>query len=321
MLNQTIHSKYDITEDPIFKSSQQIWTYSAPILLVLGTVTNILTIIVLLRKKLRRKTTIFYLTILSIINLLTLYIGLGKTWLMVTFDVYISVQSEFLCRFSTFALNLLLNLTVWILVAVTVDRCIIVCLPQLAKRICLLKYSKGVAAGMFVVLAIANMHLFWGVAIRKTHGSLEKDCTHGNDFNEFIFPWLSLTLGFIVPFVIMVIANSFIIRCIYLSNKRLAYHHSNDSKNSNSNHNKRLSSVTSMLLATNATFMILTLPIMIFLIVEPYHVANEDVTANMHLTWAIVNICDYTDHSVNFFLYCLAGTTFRRELRKLLKGK
>ncbi|XP_062605076.1 G-protein coupled estrogen receptor 1-like [Saccostrea cucullata] len=319
MVNQTLHSKYEIEKDPIYKTSQQIWIYSAPIILVLGTVTNILTIAVLLRKKLRKQTTILYLTVLSVLNLLTLYLGLGKTWLMVAFNVNIYDQSDSLCRLSTFSLNLLLNLTVWILVAVTVDRCIIVCLPHIAKQICHLKYSKGVVAGLFVFLSLANMHLFWGVTVQKAHGSSKKECTHGNDFNEFIFPWLSLTLGFIVPFAIMVIANSFIIRCIYLSHKRLAYHQSNDSKNTNST--KKLSSVTSMLLALNFTFMVLTLPIMIFLIVEPYHVANEEITANMYLTWAIVNICDYTEHSLSFILYCLAGSTFRRELRKMLKGK
>lgn len=321
--NLTIESLYSIEEDPIYIASRQIWIYSAPVLLLVGTITNCLTISVLLRKRLRKRTTIFYLTVLAVLHLLALYVGLCRAWLKFSFGFDIGIETDIFCRFFTFIINFLLNMSVWVLVAVTIDRCVIVCLPNVAKRVCRLKYSKRIVAVIFASLLLADLHILWGVSIQKAHGSTEEECTHGNYFNQFIFPWISLSIGFIVPFLIMIVANFLIVRCVYLSQKRLTYHYSNTStgshKSTSANHGSKVSSVTTMLLARNASFLILTLPIMIFLIVEPYHVSNQDtVAASMYLTWAIVNICDYTDHAVSFFLYCLAGTTFRKELYIML---
>lgn len=336
MVNGSNQSESDIEADPLFRISTLIWVYTSPILLLTGTVTNTLSICVLQRKALTKQTTTFYLTVLSFIHLFVLYFGLGTAWLKRAFDFDIRLQSDCLCQFVTFVVNVFLNMSVWTLVAVTIDRCIIVCLPHHSQTLCRLKHAKCTVAAIFASVALANIHIFWGVSLSKTSDSSQEECTHGNYFNEFVFPWISLTVGFLLPFTTMVITNSFIVRGVYASHKRLAYQYSTTSGGSwnklsaNSDrypphgnrsppHRDKLSSLTTMLLARNATFLILTLPIMIFLIVEPYYVSEDQDSAALYLTWAIVNICDYSDHAINFFLYCLAGSTFRKELRNMLR--
>lgn len=112
MANGSNQSESDIEADPLFRISTLIWVYTSPILLLTGTVTNTLSICVLQRKALTKQTTTFYLTVLSFIHLFVLYFGLGTAWLKRAFDFDIRLQSDCLCQFVTFVVNVFLNMSV-----------------------------------------------------------------------------------------------------------------------------------------------------------------------------------------------------------------
>ena len=43
--------------------------------------------------------------------------------------------------------------------------------------------------------------------------------------------------------------------------------------------------------------------------------------AEMSVAWAVVNLFQYTNNSINFLLYCLSGSRFREELRAMFRRK
>ena len=69
------HSNTPVNSFPEFLLEQEVWKVGSPILLAVGTVGNILSILVLTRKKLRKITTMFYLAVLAFADLAVLYTG------------------------------------------------------------------------------------------------------------------------------------------------------------------------------------------------------------------------------------------------------
>ncbi|XP_061165721.1 nociceptin receptor-like [Saccostrea echinata] len=308
-----------------YKAAEQIWIYMSPVLLFIGTVANTLSIIVLLRKQMRSTTTMFYLTVLSFGDMMVLYTGLLRHWIKWAFHADIRVISQFSCKTHTFLVYFSLDFTTWVLVAVTVDRCIFVCLPFRAKTICTLKHAKIVVVCIALVMTALNIHLFWSVAVEMELGEL--GCAYMNDFTKFTWPWIDSCVFSIIPFNLMIIANIILIKHILMSQTRVAAHtqHGESDVQQSNVHSKhrKVTSVTTMLLTTNCMFLALTLPIAIYLIVYPNKIqdATDHGTAVLELIWAIANMLQYTNNTIHFFLYCLTGPRFRQEILKIFKLK
>jgi hypothetical protein len=104
----------------------------------------------------------------------------------------------------------------------------------------------------------------------------------------------------------------------------------------NSHHSKNIKMMTLTIISITCIFILLTLPIMLFIIVdklgsiEPKEEKDKFLLIKMaamvshmnpnckSILWAFVNIFMYINHSVNFVLYCLTGSKFRTELANVL---
>ena len=71
-----------------------------------------------------------------------------------------------------------------------------------------------------------------------------------------------------------------------------------------------------MLLTVNTLFWLLTAPVVVFVIGHGYWApgAGAERRAELALGWALVNVLQYANNAVHFFLYCLTGPRFRQEL-------
>ena len=92
--------------------------------------------------------------------------------------------------------------------------------------------------------------------------------------------------------------------------------------------NIRMMSLTIILIT--CIFIILTLPIMLYIILiklgstKSETIEKKDIFDDPNcqsILWALVNIFMYTNHSINFVLYCLTGSKFRTELATLFLPK
>lgn len=84
---------------------------------------------------------------------------------------------------------------------------------------------------------------------------------------------------------------------------------------------RNTSSVSKTLLAVTIVFWVFNAPIVIFIIGHTYIVtaADDRGRAVVILGWTIVNILQYMNNALHFFLYCLTGPKFRQELKGLFK--
>ena len=101
-------------------NGSKIFLSVCPLLLAFGTFTNILSLLVLTRKRMLKHSTYSYLAILSVIDMLALYLGLIRDYLAHGYCIYIS--STWLCRLHSFLFYFALDFSSWILVAVSIDR-------------------------------------------------------------------------------------------------------------------------------------------------------------------------------------------------------
>ena len=100
--------------------SSKIFLSICPLLLLFGTFTNIFSLLVLSRKRMRKHSTYVYLAFLSVIDLLALWLGIIRDYLAHGYGIYI--RSMWLCKIHSFMFYFTLDLSSWILVAVSLDR-------------------------------------------------------------------------------------------------------------------------------------------------------------------------------------------------------
>lgn len=326
--------------------TEGIWKYCSFVLIAVGTVGNVLAILVLLRRNMRSSTTMFYLTVLAFADMVVLYTGLLRYWVKYVFDYDLRAVTTASCRVHLFLVYFSLDTAVWTMVVVTVDRAIFVCWPFRAKTFCTLRNARCVLAALIVVFSFVNIHFLWMIDIIVTDTG-ETDCevrialTDRQYWYAKVFhPWLDFCIFSFLPFSVMLVCNCLIIRQMAVSRRRLAAHAKRQAERaanaeiSTASHSRRISrksrrlprycsSVTVTLLTVNMVFLLTTSPIVVYLLGHDkwYDHGSAHARAVLGLIWAIVNMLQYLNNAIHFFLYCLTGPKFRRELVLLFGRK
>ena len=149
--------------------------------------------------------------------------------------------------------------------------------------------------------------------VEKYSCSAYSDKSYKSFFN-FVYPWMDLVLYFLIPAVILGIGDVIIIHKI-ISSRKLRMSMMFLNKVQSKHISDKSLSITVMLLTVNAVFILCTTPVSIYLIGFPYWVdVNIGFTRSQEIAWAAVNLLMYLNHSINFLLYFLSGSRFRRKV-------
>lgn len=332
MANGTGTTGGDYTTYTSYKAGVLIWQVVPPILILLGTVGNCLSIYVLTRKSIRVSTTALYLTVLAFSDLAVLYSGLLRQWLIYLFDTDVRHVSQTGCKINIWLVYCSLDFSAWILIVVTLERVISAWLPHSARNVCTKKSAVAFLLTIGVFVLALNSHLLYGMVFKNVYDELgnvisvskceEIDTAYYEFFNK-VWPWVDLCAFCVIPFSVIVIGNSLILVKVIKSHKKTKSRivptvAVNTHRVQSSSHGKH-SSMTTMLFTLNIVFLVSTSPISIYNIGYTYWMtgASDEKIAELDLWWAIVNMLMYTNNSLNFLLYCLSGTKFRQEVINL----
>lgn len=319
----------DYTSYKEYKAGILIWKIVPPILILFGTVGNGLSIIVLTRRSIRSSTTALYLTVLAFSDLFVLYSGLLRQWLRFLFETDVRHVSEFGCKLNIWLVYCSLDYSAWILLLVTLERVISAWLPHNARTLCTKNSAAAVLISVGVFILCLNAHLLYGMVFKYSEDEngnqeLEK-CVEINDeyyvFFNVTWPWVDLCAFCVIPFTVIVIGNALILFKVVKSQKKVKSRvvpsvAGGSQQQTTSGHGHKQSSMTAMLFTLNIVFLLSTSPISIYNVGYTYWVkdASSHEYAQLDLWWAVVNMLMYTNNSLNFLLYCLSGTKFRREV-------
>ena len=161
----------------------KIFLSMCPMLLLFGTFTNILSLLVLSRKRMRKHSTYVYLAILSVIDLLALWLGITRDFLAHGFNIHI--RAWWLCKLHSFFFYYLLDMSSWILVAVSVDRFIAITFvfSSYTKQMLLklLAKPKMICSVLLAFFALLNLHFVIFVNVLQSTSEIKK---HANNSTE-----------------------------------------------------------------------------------------------------------------------------------------
>ncbi|XP_074654768.1 uncharacterized protein LOC141908571 [Tubulanus polymorphus] len=225
--------------------------YGAPFVLLFGIVGNTLIIVTFSGKRLRYKSYAWLFICLSVSDSGFLATSLVRRWAF----FYYRLEYDF-CVVHVYLTYLFLHASPWMLVLITIERCVSVVAPMRASRKRMIYASLAV---IFIVLAI-NSHMFYGIRI-------------GND----------LVIASAAPFAVLLVCNVVIIYFLKRAESRRQTQTSavnNTSKNQHHHLN----------VATNFIFVVTSFPFSVVLQLDLNQVsilAHAILAMLMYLNYAI----------------------------------
>ncbi|CAF0914340.1 unnamed protein product [Adineta ricciae] len=302
-------------------------SFYALILVIIGTLGNFLTIIVLCRRNLRRFVTMRYLIAVSVCDIISLYGWNLNNFYKFTISsngTNLEEKSLVHCRVMSYLTFVGLQLSSWCLTAVSLDRCLSLYFLTWKHKYGKLARTKYHIAFLAIICLLLNSHILFvnGFRTGPPENTIRCYRTRSNKF--YIYPqWerVHLVVYNLCPFIIMLSCNTYIIHATIRSARirtiRRAANGSSKGVFSGASRHRQLSI---MLMLVTFAFVILTLPSCIYFVFFRHRMpANKNSRAFRHMVQICLGSVQFTSHAINFFLYCFSATNFRDELRDLLR--
>ncbi|XP_053399630.1 kappa-type opioid receptor-like [Mercenaria mercenaria] len=313
-----------------FKTAEKILTVYPPILLSLGLAGNILSVVVLSQANNRKTSTGALLIFLAVTDSLILINSVFVRWLEHLFEVDFRNSSTGTCKFHVFISYLLLQLSPWILVLVTIERVFSVLYPHRVRDVFTRRRVLIVLLPLVLFLSGLNAHLIYGYRLIFNEPFQRLRCEAIPEHVNFMFKfwtWIDFAFAFAIPFCVLLSGNITVVLKLKSSHnfrKRstiISVNGSHSRGGSTCRQERTTSYFTVTAIILNITFVILVSPFSIFAIGQPYWFPVDTMTPERHagliLTGTILLMILYTNNAVNFALYILCGTKFRRDFMNL----
>lgn len=318
-LNTTIPTSLSqkLQEYRDYNLAMDLITYVMPIIIFTGTVGNIFSFMVMMRREMRQTPTFFYLAMLAIADSMVLFVSAFKSWLRTVSGFELSHINAFGCKLTMFLVHFSIQFSAWLIVAVTIERFLAVWFPLKANAMCSISRAKFITFMIAVIFILINVHIFWTAQLLVTRQSLDGSnyiCA-AYAYENFvckIFPWVNLVLYSFLPCLILIVLNVLIIICL-LKTKHVPSTMTKDDNQLRNSHRK----LAMTLIFVSFTWIVTTTPRPLFGLFATKPKSLEEVATA--LMWRV--ICYqlmYINHAVNFFLYCLSGEKFRIQFKKFL---
>ncbi|KAK7111458.1 G-protein coupled receptor 84-like isoform X2 [Littorina saxatilis] len=369
-----------------------------PLVVAVGVLGNVLCFVTLVFSSLRATSTCVYMAAIAVLDCVILVLDFCVLIRGYMGHTQFYMQNDWTCGFHNFLFYFAIHFDVLLLIAMTIDRFIVVRFPLKAPSIC--TPSSAVKAIILVGLFTfgLNFQIFFTRRLGAT-GSPEDPlkCWYPDPDVDFfmtkIYTWIDASIYSFIPCLSLLVLNVLIIRQLRVSmkfsrqftersgkssalkgvpslrvevegdtvNSGVYTSHTDVScsevsmgscdtmednldspsprpisaisgkkSNGSSSHSRTSSTkkaitntnITVMLLMVSFTFLLLTSPVVIVLLYKRYYWLPDTNAerARARLTHAFVDNLMYTNHAVNFVLYCVSGRRFREELKRLLSG-
>ena len=296
-----------------------LWICVSPLLFCIGIIGNSLSLVAFRRMGFGRSPANVYLSCIATADSFVLLLGLLPQWLKQSGFVALHELSPMSCKISYFCTFVSGDTAIWLLALFTIDRAAAVRFPLRNLRATRTRSVFVLCVSALGLACAKNVHLFWtrGAVFNAHTGVLISNCAKMpgyEQFESFVRPWIAFALISVAPFIIVLINNSVIIHVLVGYHDRLRM----NIIMANAEHNFR--QTIFMCLAVSVAFFLCVTPNFALLIGRPYWKAAVSDHSALNITDAVNNLLLYTNHSINFFLYCMTGKVFRRELLNMCSG-
>ena len=163
------NATWNYTADPTERESEMqiiIYVYLLPILILCGIFSNACTLYFVRTKQLRIHSVSTYILAYTISNILSLIFNSGIDWWMYIYETRHFIHfSDPVCRLWQFCIRLVTYSGAWFVVAMVIDRFIVVWYPIKAKHICSVFVSKMTVVFIMVGMTVISVHALWSYSV------------------------------------------------------------------------------------------------------------------------------------------------------------
>ena len=303
-----------VVMETVWGAREYIIILVTPIIVTVGTLGNILSVAVLLRPRFKAMSTTIYLLALAVADTVFLYANsMTKNFIKIVFSTNYSTIYSWACAAYVYVLLCSKCLSAWFIVAVTLERLLVIYVPIRAKIIATRRRAGiGVLALSLAILAI------YGFVLVIYEVSVDETGKTGCDVKEYyvkrhtdvVLTVLDLCIYSLIPAVVLFASNAVLIFKVVKSRRfRLSARGATGRSISSDGEFQVARRLTVTLILISGVFLCLTCPLAVFLVHAAYsHVYNFEVVYR-----SLYNL-ELCNSGMNFFLYCLSGPAFRREV-------
>ena len=313
----------ELTITTMYEMMNIVNRYGFPVLLALGTLGNCLCMGTLRSDKFRLTSMGFLLSALAFSDLLALYTGALRRWVDAAFLLDVRTVSNAACKIHTFFTYYSIHLSAWTLVLITLERLVAVTAPKSFNIICSRQRMMLAWFIIAVIILVLNSYILDKVELLEMvdTGSRKINCSSvgysscctikggATHFLQTYMYWSDFFISCLLP-------TSFIL-CGNILIGYQVYNHSIPGQSGRAllNSRARKSSVTTMLIVVSMAFIVTTLPINIFFLTK-YVTTVTDV--DQIIIYSVFSLLYYTNNAINFFLYFVSGSRFRKAAKEFL---
>ena len=207
--------------------------------------------------------------------------------------------------------------SVWLTLAFTIDRYIMICHPFTAKKFCRPSRARIVIAGVFLAGVLFNIPKFFeyrtiSVTLSQNITRIGYDLTtfgRSHLFRELFHSWFYIAFVFAVPFLCLAVLNAFLMYAV----------HKSMSKGRNMNVvEKKRNDTTIMLISIVVVFFVCQTPALVSRAIWAFQ-SNPEAFKHMALYSLneIGNFLIILNSSINLVPYYFFGKRFRNEFKKI----
>ncbi|XP_034177217.2 thyrotropin-releasing hormone receptor [Osmia lignaria lignaria] len=321
------HTQRDLVEFNLTENVlRSVQLYYTPMLVYFGSLGNCLSVIVFFGTKLCQYSSSIYLGALAISDTGFL-VSVFVVWLNLV-EVGLFNQQGF-CQFFIYLTTLCSFMSVWLVVAFTIERFIAVQYPLYRQSMCTVARAKAAVTILTTLGVVLCSPVLWFSAPRLQYGKngnvTECHLAEGLESWAIVYNVIDTVLTFAIPFTVIIILNVLIARAIYrhikirksLTNEPSIMKEKQPQAQSFRN-NLAQTKITKMLLVVSSTFLCFNLPAYVLRIYAFLHFQRESNLSqvrSLELAQQVCNLLFNTNFGINFILYCATGQNFRTAIR------
>jgi hypothetical protein len=327
--NEISPEQQKVFDDVIFVTNMIV----PPIIITIGIIGNILSFLVLRKRKYAKQSTYVYFRALTFFDSFTLLVYSFQRYLLrLSPDVFWK-NGDIFCKEFIFVAYLTMSVSHWTLVLMTVDRFIAVAFPLKWTDLCTPRRSTKYIIAMAIITVLFHAQQF----LRKAHPEanvLKDKCPFDYvivtpDY-ELAFMYMFVVLVFYIPFFSLLILNVLIVYNVRKRGKEKEKLWRSVSAHDLSTTLRRLRrgrqdrQITVMLLLVTTVFTIAVTPYTLdhfFWDVIKRHLEDQEpfLRELRHVSYEIALTCFMINPAANFYLYCLGCNQFRKDLKSVFK--
>ncbi|XP_045196298.1 galanin receptor type 2-like [Mercenaria mercenaria] len=295
--------------------------------IVLGVLGNIFSLLVWVKGRRRKTSTARYLSALAVADIIVLLTTALEFWLSYVVYLDIKVTGTFTCKFFYFMAFFAPSLSAWILAAVTIERALSVWIPHKINVACQPVTAVVVSGVVSFLLCLLYLPILTSVDVVDvyTPTSTWKECSPLSDtiYRQNLHAWfyIDLCIFFLLPFVVMLICNvSILAKVVCLAQKRSASLHARGQNQTSAKSKKMLKTVTRRIVILTIAYIVCNSPLSVLNVILSSSKADYIVEAEHVQFYRIpFHVLMFVNNGVNFLLYCLIGSGFRKDFMSILR--